>query len=287
MSDITCPNCSATLPAGAVFCTSCGHRMEAAAPPPPPPEDATRVESPGLHDSTQVIPPADPAASAPWQPTAPPANDWSAAPSAPPAAPEQPAWGAPAAPPAGQNWGAPAAPAAWGAPPQGAPQPGQPGAPGAPAWGAPAPAAAPGAVEPSPAGGGAALAGGVLAVIGLFIGWFKVSLAGASKTFSGWDLASSDQSPFESTDPYLILVLGLVGIAAGALLFMGKMRPIARIVAAVAGVAVIIVVLRDWMTASDLIKDTAGAEIKQEVGFFLPIVGGVLLAVGAVLPAKK
>ena len=43
----------------------------------------------------------------------------------------------------------------------------------------------------------------------------------------------------------------------------------------------------DWMSAADIVKDTANAELEQEVGFFLPIVGGVLLAVGGVLPAKK
>ena len=41
------------------------------------------------------------------------------------------------------------------------------------------------------------------------------------------------------------------------------------------------------MSAADLVKDQPGVEITQQVGFFLPIVGGVLLAVGAALPAKK
>ena len=243
MSDSTCPNCNATIPSGAAFCTNCGHRMDAdtsSSAAAPATEDATRVESPGLHDSTQVIPPSgeQAAASAPWQPSAssaPPSSEWSAAPPAAPPSGEQQSWGQPQSPPAPQgppsgSWQQPAAPAgqpAWGAPQQGGAS--------APAWGTPAPSGASGDVEPSPAGGGAALGGGVLAAIGLFIGWFKLSAGDLSETYSGWDLATSDTSPFESSDPYLLLVAALVGIAAGVLLFMGKMRPIAASPAVVAG----------------------------------------------------
>lgn len=129
--------------------------------------------------------------------------------------------------------------------------------------------------------------GGVLTVIGLFIGWFELTTPAGTQTIKGWDLASSDTSPFSSNDPYLLLVLGLVGIAVGAALFLGKFRTIARVIAVVAGVAAILVVLRDWMTASDLVKDSAGWKLTQQVGFFVPIIGGVLTAVAAVLPANK
>ncbi|QXC61657.1 zinc ribbon domain-containing protein [Aquihabitans sp. G128] len=78
MSDtMSCPNCSATLPAGAAFCTSCGTRIGAdaaasAAPAAPaPPEDATRVDNPGLHDATQVFTPPAPA----YEPPAPPSYE--------------------------------------------------------------------------------------------------------------------------------------------------------------------------------------------------------------------
>lgn len=296
MSDITCPNCSATLPAGASFCTSCGQRMEAA-PPAPPVEDATRVESPGLHDSTQVIPPAPAAAAGAWQPsessappapaapTEPAAAPWSqpGAPAAPPAA-EPPAWEQPAAAQPQQPWQTPPqqqVPPTWGAPQQ--------GAPGAPAWGEPAKAAS--VDQPSPVGGLVSVAGAALVLVGLFLSWFTLESKSTdeSLSISGWDLASSDTSPFESNDPYLLLALGIVGLAIGAALFLGKMRQIARIAAIVAGIAVIGVVLRDWMSAASLVEDkgTSDTELKQAFGFFVPIVGGVLLAVGGVLPAKK
>jgi len=262
--------------------------MEPAAPAAPTGNDATRIDNPGLHDSTQVIPPQGepPAAPSAWQPSEGSApSSWGAPPA--PAAPsgEQPAWGAPpASPQAPGGWSQPqGAPQgqAWGAAPQGQ------GAPQGPAWGAPAPAGGGGGDEASPLGGAAAVVGGLLAVIGLFIGWFELSAGGGSETFSGWDLASSDSSPFESNDPYLLLALGIVGIAIGALLFLGKFRPIARIAAVVVGVAIVAVVLRDWMTASDLVKDWPGVKISQQVGFFVPIVGAVLLGAAAVLPARK
>lgn len=279
MSDTTCPNCSAAIPAGAAFCTSCGQRMEAQ---PAPVEDATRVDGPGLHDSTRVVPPAGA-----WQPSetaAPPASDWSApsAPAAPPSAPppvEPQAWEQPAAAPPTWQAQPQQAPPTWGAPQQ--------GAPGAPTWGEPAPVKAATADEPSPIGGLLAIAGGALALVGLFLSWFKLTVGGSDLSISGWDLASSDKSPFESNDPYLLLALGIAGLAVGAALFLGKFRPIARIAAILIGAGIVAVVARDWMSAADIVKDTPGAELKQEIGFFLPIAGAVLLVVGAVLPAKK
>ena len=86
----TCPSCSTSVPAGAAFCTTCGTRI---APAEASATDATRVETAGLHDATQVYAPP-PAPASPWQPAD--------APAAPPPAPA--AWGAPP-PPA-----APAAP---------------------------------------------------------------------------------------------------------------------------------------------------------------------------------
>ena len=134
-----------------------------------------------------------------------------------------------------------------------------------------------------------AVVGGALALVGLFLSWFQLSDKATDTTLSlsGWDLATSDKSPFESNDPYLLLALGILGVAVGAVLFLGKVRPIARVAAIVVGAAAIAVVVRDWMSAADIVKDTANAELKQEVGFFLPIVGGALLIVGALLPAKK
>lgn len=293
MSDTTtCPSCSATLPAGAAFCTTCGTRLAAA--PEAPTADATRVDNPGLHDATQVYAPPPPAApAAPWQPA-----DTGAAPPplpGPPAAPT--GWGAPAAPPPP----APAAPAAawppaaptapppttWGAPGAAPAAPPTWNQPAAPAWGAPAPVAAPTGASggASPLGGLVAGGGALLVLVGLFTAWLGSNAS--DETITGWELLDSDNG-FETTDPYLLLGLGLVGLAIAIVLFTGRARTPARIGALVAGVVVVVTHARDWLNIADIAeKLPLGVEITAQFGFYLGIVGGVLLAVSALLPAKK
>ena len=280
MSDTTtCPNCSAALPAGATFCTSCGTRIEVAAPT----ADATRGDTPGLHDATQQFtPPA-----APWQPAeaapppAPPA--WQAPPAAAPAPPAAGGWAgaAPAAPPAptGAPWqqapGAPAQPA-WGT------------APGQPAWGAPAPAAASssGAAGASPLGGIVAVLGGALTIVGLFSAWLGNNVD--STKLAGWDLTRDDVA-FTSKDPYLLLVLGIVGVLVGAALFLGKARNPVRLVAIVVGLAIVGTHIRDWMSIADVVKDSLSSDFKvtAQIGFYLGIAGGILVALSSLIPGKK
>ncbi len=282
MSDTTtCPNCSATLPANATFCTSCGTRIgeAAATPASPPPEDATRVDNPGLHDATQVYnppPPAPPAAAppgpAPWQP----ADSPSAPPAGPGAAPWTPPGQAPPAAPAAPPWQQPApGPAGWGAP----------GAAPAPPWGAAAPATTSTTAtgDGSPLGGIVAIAGGILSLIGLFTAW--IGSDGTDETLSGWDLTADDKL-FSSSDPYLILGLALGALALGALLFTGVSRKIVRIAAIVVGLALIATPIRDWLSIVDIVEGIPGAKANQEFGFFLTIAGGVLVAAAAFLPTK-
>lgn len=282
-----CPNCSATLPAGATFCTSCGTRIGEgghAAPPTDsaPAEDATRVDNPGLGDSTQVFspPPAAPPEPNP-QPYAPPSAPWQPAdaPSAPPAGPPSPpSWNPPGNPqaPAWQQ-PQPAAPAqGWGAPPGAAPQ-----------WGAPAPASTGNGTQTdgSPIGGVIAMVGGVLALVGLFTAWVGSNQTDA--TTSGWDLISGDKG-LKSNDPYLILALGIGALVIGLLLFTGVARPLVRIAAVVVGVAVIAVALRDWLSIVDLVKDASSdVEITAQFGFYLTIAGGIVTAAAALLPAQR
>lgn len=276
MSDTTtCPNCSAALPSGATFCTSCGTRIGET-----PAQDATQVVGPGLSDTTQVFtPPPPPAPQA--APPAPPAP-WQPAESAAPAAPA--GWTPPpaAAPPEAPTWQAP--PPAPGAPPVWA------GAPAAPAavWGA-----QPGPAGPTkPAAGGSvlgglvALIGGALTLVGLFTAWIGVD--GTNTTATGWDLTSGDTSiGLESNDPYLLLALGIGALVLGLLLFTGKARTMVRIAAVLVGAAIIGVLVRDWLSIVDIVKDIPGAKVTQEFGYYLGIAGGALTIVAALLPGKK
>jgi len=322
----TCPSCSATLPAGAAFCTTCGTKIEApaaAAPAPPAPSvDDTRVDNPGLADATQVYSPpppepvAAPPAPAPWQPadtgTPPAAPAWEQ-----PAAPEPPAWSPPpaAAPP--PAWEQPAAPAAappqWGAPgapgqlgqPAGLGGAGAPGAPGAPpvggvpptwnqpasppAWGA-VPAAAP-APSSSSSGAGSPI-GGILALLGgvlALVGLFSAWIGTniTDTTVTGWKLAAKD-SGFKTNDPYILLALGIVAIVLGVLLFTGTARTPVRVVAIIIGLAIIGTHVRDWMDIADIAKALpSSVKITAKYGFYLGFIGAGLLIVGALMPGKK
>ena len=233
MSDMTtCPNCSAELPAGAAFCTTCGHRMEASAAAAPA-EDATRVDNPALGDATQTwasapaapwSPPDQPQAPpAPWQPADSPGTAQTPPPQSPP----------PAAPPAAPPWNqAPGQPSGQGAPPwQQAQAPA-----GASTWGA-TPAAAPArgsSSDGSPIGGVVALLGAILTLIGLFTAW--VGSNQSSENITGWDLASGDKG-LESNDPYILLALGIAALVIGVMLFTGTARMLVRGAAIVAGLA--------------------------------------------------
>lgn len=277
----TCPNCSTALPAGATFCTSCGTRLEATTPPP----DATRVDTPGLHDATQqYTPPA-----APWQP----------AESAPP---PPPAWPSPSAPPAPPTWGAPGAAPAPPAPPSGAPwqtppDPAPPwgGNPGQPAWGAPGQApntASTPTTGRSALGGIVALLGGVLTLVGLFSAWLSRSDSGGE--ISGWDLTSevllreTPRLTMSSKDPYVLLGLGLVALLLGVVLFLGKARGLMRLAALAAGIAIVGIHARDWMSIADVVKVLpSSVKFDAAFGYYLGIAGGVLTALAALMPSKK
>ena len=285
MSDTTtCPTCNSALPTGAAFCTSCGTRLAAGdaspadAPPPPPPvapgPDVTRVDTPGLHDQTQVQSVVEPPPFAPPGGTAP---GWG-----PPAAPP-PAWTPPPAPP-GPTFQPPAAPAppAWGAPTNAA-------AP--PAW---APATAPVAVA-APTRGGPPLAAllavlaGALVIASVFMAWLQAKGGGFS--LSGWQLATKPkaQSPLTSRDPYVLVAVGAGAVVVGLLLFAGKAVGALRVAVAVLGIAVVAILVRDHIDITHVIRRTfdSSTTVSFQVGYWLGIVGGALLVVAAVLPNRR
>lgn len=313
MSDTTlCSNCGSALPAGAAFCTNCGTRLDAAPVVPPPGPDATRVDTPSLNDATQVFspPPAAPTGPSAWEPT-----NWGTS-TPPPSGQAPPPPAAPLAPPPGAPLAPPPAPAPPGAPAWQAP-PATPAAPppGTANWGAAPPSAAPptpawtppgGTPTPgvtgaapksgSPLGGIAAVLGGVLVLAGTFTGW--VVNKATDGAISGWDMTSGDKGfrlpsgsmlTFKSSDPYLVLALGLGALVIGIALFTGAAAKPARLAAIAIGVAVVIVMALDWTSITDLVSKNAPSdfEVKTGIGFILAAAGGVVTALGGVLPGKK
>ena len=305
----TCPSCNTPVPAQAAFCTNCGHRMEAqaetstsspeptaqdpsatdlsspgsgAADPPPPPapvlpppasfsppseSDATRVDTPGRHDSPQVYTP--PSSSAPWQP----ADQGAPAPSGPPTTAP---WSPPESPPP-PPWQQQAGPTATEQP-----------------WGAPQSMQSPGSAPSSgksPIGGLMAILGGIATLVGLFTPWLESNQNDDSA--SGWTLTSgwspaSGANELTSNDPYIVLGLGIAALVVGFMLLQGVVRPLARIAAMVIGLAVIGVLVYDWLQVTDHVSDMSSEiEVSQAFGYFVAIAGGVITALAALLPAKK
>lgn len=302
----TCATCGATAPAAAAFCTSCGQPMAAAAAAPPPPAppappapDQTRVETPGLHDATQVAPPPPPAPGAPvppppvspaepagpWGPTdtaAPPTGPPTTAPWNPPAAPPPPSWQQPQAPPDAATYNPAGQPPLGGSPtwaPPGAAAPG--------AWGS-QPLVAPAPSTKSPLGGIVAIIGALLTIAGVFSGWVTLDPGSNSETVSGWSLTTGD-GILKSNDAYVLVALAIVGALLGVLLFTGVARPLVRIATVLLGVGVVVVALLNWMAIASFVEDNLPSSFtaKQAVGFFMAIGGGVVIAIAGLLPAKK
>lgn len=320
MSDtMTCPACATTLPATAAFCTNCGkavHGAQAAVDAPPAeipeaaPADTTQVSAPGLQDGTRVLEPptedpqphtpfAPPSQGGPWTPApveappAPPAPMASStsAPWNPPTNPPPPTYANPSLPsPAAQP---PAAPPTYD---PAAPPPWQGGAAAAapPTWHAPpAPSSA---RRGSLVGGIVALVGATMTIIGAFTAWVSGSFTGSS--LSGWDLTSGDKGlslasgellTFSSKDPYAVVALGIIGLVLGVLLISGVARTLVRIAAVIVGIGVIALLAMDWSSLASVVSDNAPSsfEITAEPGFYLTGAGGVLIAISALLPARK
>jgi len=287
---INCPNCAASLPMAAAFCTNCGNRMASPSPPPPPVtsppplpplDDPTMVNGVAVSDPTQAFPAAPPIGtapppppSAPWQPAADTSNTWAPDQSTQPPAPV-PAWVQ-----AAQSLAS-------------SPQP--PTAPPPPSSSPAAGTGRSGTGGGSPLGAILALVGGVLTIVGTFLPWVTNNLSDAG--LSGFDLTAGDKGfllpdgtmlTFESPDPYALVALGALALLIGVMSFGATTRKVGRILAVVGGVAVIGLLVRDWMSLAQVVSDNAPAsfEIRSAIGFYLAIAGGGLTALSALMPSK-
>ncbi|MFN8019387.1 MAG: zinc-ribbon domain-containing protein [Acidimicrobiales bacterium] len=286
---IGCPHCGAQLPAAAAFCTSCGQRVGA---------DQTLVDTPGLNDPTQVVPPVAPPhpnppappemappmpteaplppapTSGPWGPTSTasvPDGPPTTAPWDPPANPPPPSWQQPTPPMEPQAWAGPG------------------GMAPASVYGtAPAPAGAPTGRRPSIAGGLAAIVGAILTIAGVFSGWVTLRPEGSRVTVSMWSLASGDGF-LKTNDPYVLIALAGCAGLVGLLLLVGVGRTVARILAILIGLGILGLVAADWMSISNFVQDhfPTSFQAQTAVGLYLAVAGGIVTIIAGLLPAKK
>jgi hypothetical protein len=127
--------------------------------------------------------------------------------------------------------------------------------------------------------------------VGLFMAWVGPGGGAPGNSLSGWDLATKAKSqvPFTSKDPYILLAIGIVAVLIGVMLLAKKAIGPMRLLTLLAGVGVIAVHVRDYLSIKDVVKKTfpSSITIDFKIGFWLGIAGGVVLVVAALLPSKK
>jgi hypothetical protein len=134
-------------------------------------------------------------------------------------------------------------------------------------------------------GGLLGLVGGILAIVGVFSGWVKLGTTG---TVSAWSLTAGE-GLIKTSTPYAIVGVSVLAIVFALLLFTGIARTPVRIITALLGVAIIGITAANWAEIASYVTDNfpSSFEATTAIGFYLTIVGGVLVIVSSLLPAKK
>lgn len=134
-------------------------------------------------------------------------------------------------------------------------------------------------------GGLVGLIGAALALVGIFSGWVKLDDTG---TVSAWSLTQGD-GLLKTQTPFVILAFAAAAVVVSLVLLTGIARTLARITAALLGIAIIGVTAANWAEIASFVTDNfpSSFQATTAIGFYLTIAGGVLVIVSALLPAKK
>jgi len=155
-------------------------------------------------------------------------------------------------------------------------------------WAPPAAPPASSTSSRSPLGAIAAIGGGALTLAGVFSGWVTLGVGNDTVTDSAISLTAGEGF-LKSSTPYVIAGLGAAAIVVGVLLLIGIARPLARIGAMAVGIGIVAATALNWNEIATFVTDNFASnfEATTAVGFYLAIGGGVLTALGGLLPAKK
>jgi hypothetical protein len=150
-----------------------------------------------------------------------------------------------------------------------------------------APAAASTATSSSKSviGGIITIIGAALTIFGVFSGWVEL---GDTGTVSGWSLTEGE-GLLKSNDPYLLVGLAVVALVGGLLLLVGVARTLVRIAVILLGLTIVAITVLNWLSIASFIEDNlpSSFEATAGIGFYLAIAGGVLAAIGGLIPAGK
>jgi hypothetical protein len=128
-------------------------------------------------------------------------------------------------------------------------------------------------------------------VAGVFTPWFEGS-GDSYPSRTGWELVSkktAELSPFKSTpDPALLLGIAVVVIVVGGVLLSGTAPVIMRLLLAAAGVGTAVILIVDYLSIKDTVKDSfgTGTEFTYQYGFWVCIVAAVVMLLAAVMPSQ-
>jgi hypothetical protein len=134
-------------------------------------------------------------------------------------------------------------------------------------------------------GGLITIVGALLAIAGVFSGWVELGDLG---TVSGWSLTEGE-GLIKSNDPYLLVGLGAAALVGGVLLLVGVARTLVRIAVILLGLTIVGVAVLNWLSIADFIEDTQATsfEASAAIGFYLTIAGGIVAAIGGLIPGSK
>jgi hypothetical protein len=134
-------------------------------------------------------------------------------------------------------------------------------------------------------GGLITIVGAVLAIAGVFSGWVELGDLG---TVSGWSLTEGE-GLIKSNDPYLLVGLGAAALVGGVLLLVGVARTLVRIAVILLGLTIVGVAVLNWLSIANFIEDTPATsfEASAAIGFYLTIAGGIVAAIGGLIPGSK
>lgn len=146
-----------------------------------------------------------------------------------------------------------------------------------------------------------AFVGAIIMIVGVFLTWGKfeiTSIIGSSSTeFTGWDMYTddSDNKLEYYYAPLVALICGILAIVAmilptiDASKKMDNINKILSLVVLIVSIVSIVFMVLFYTNFTDSVDvgGFVGAKTSVETGFWLCLVGGVITAIGGILPIMK
>jgi len=139
----------------------------------------------------------------------------------------------------------------------------------------------------SKASGVLALVGGALAAVGVFLAWIDI---GGFIVITGWEYFDYGGS-FEELNfymvPLIVLVLGVIAIALAGISIGGRTGGVSRLFFMVIGAALIVLPILFILDMNSGLFTTEQLMEILGIGFYMSLLGGLLVSIASALPNAK